>query len=173
MGSLQGLIEKAQGNLEKSKLLLTNSLDAFMSDGHNRIETLRIMTYLGELERDQGNLEIAKVWFSKTLHHAEKLKQKAAIAWSLGNLGEIEYFSKNYEQAKIFLKRGLDSAQEISRYHTVADCAFELGKIEELKGNQKNALNYFLLARDQYLRLGIEQKIKDAQDAITDLEARQ
>jgi len=173
LNSLMGLIEKAQGNLEKSKLLLANSLEAFISDGRNGIETLRIMTYLGELERDQGNFEIAKEWFTKTLQDAEKLNQKAAIAWSFGNLGEIEYFTKNYEQAKIFLKRGLDSAQEISRYHTIADCAFELGKIEALAGNQKDALDYFYLARDKYLRLGIEQKIKDTQAAITDLEAQQ
>jgi tetratricopeptide (TPR) repeat protein len=160
--SLSGLIERSKGHLDTAKVQLTHALDTFRKEQPDRVEVLRILTYLGEIELDQGHFDAARDWFQETLEKAEDLGRDSAISWSLGNLGEIEYLQGDFAAAVPLLERGLEVSTKISRYHTIANCALRLAEIMEQRSDLGKASNYYHLAADKYTRLGIEPRTAEA-----------
>ncbi|HZN72007.1 MAG TPA: NB-ARC domain-containing protein [Micromonosporaceae bacterium] len=173
LASLGGLIERGRGNREAAKALLTDSLEAYREDGRVSVEMLRVLTYLGELELAKGDLAAAKHWFSETLTSAQEARQQAAVAWSFENLAEVEFAAGNYAGARKLFERGLAAGTEIARYHTIANCAFRLGNIMEMNNDGDRGADYYRLALDKYLRLGITSQLELVRDAIARVESSQ
>lgn len=158
MDTLDALLVKGAGDIERARSLLLGSLDVYLAFEDNRIETLRLLTLLGELELHQGNHAGAAQWFSETLTRATRSDQRPAAAWSLANLGEVEFQRGNLAEARSLSVQGLELASGISRYHTTADCALRIAQIDEADGAPESALTHCRLALDRYSRLGIENR---------------
>lgn len=155
LNSLKAMILKSDGKIVESKKLLEEVLNIFIENDQTVLESLRVMTYLGELAKDEGDLILAKQWFSKTLEYAKKKGETSAYAWSLGNLGEVMILIGELDEARDLLNAGLQRAIEMSRHHTIAQCTYWLGVLEEKIGHYKKAYQFYTKARESYQRIGI------------------
>jgi SAM-dependent methyltransferase/Tfp pilus assembly protein PilF len=163
--SLKAMIKvKDDINSQPASTLLEDAYKELKKDDKNILETIRIMTYLGEIARDRGDLINAKGWYKETLEYANKKNQEGAIAWSLGNLAEIAVRSNQLVPARRLLEEGLQKAKEIERNHTIAHCTYWRGVLEQKDKNYKIANNYFSNALDMYQRLGIVNMFEKAEE---------
>jgi tetratricopeptide (TPR) repeat protein len=169
--ALHGLLEKEKGNLTEAKSLLMEALQEFDSDSSQRMETLRVLTYLGELERDQGESEHARRWFKETLRRAKITNHTPGIAWSLGNLGDLEFHAGNFDVAEVLLKQGLELAAGIDRYHTIANCSLLLAYLAEKADDTDTSQKYCRLALDKFSRLGIARMVTESRTLLSRLES--
>jgi tetratricopeptide (TPR) repeat protein len=135
------------------------------------LERLRILTYLGELNREEGQLDEAKAWFTKALTLAKTIDYKAAICGSYQNLSTIELLNDNLDLAIELLGKGLSIANEIKRSHTIADCNFLLGETFLKKNDRQKALAHFDTAASYYCELGIEDRARSAAEQVSLLRA--
>ena len=159
---LRAMLANASGDTPTARRLLTVALQKLQTVQTAPLEKLRVMTYLGEIDRREGKLDEARSRFTQTLDESRRTGIESGEAWSLGNIGEIDVLCGRLDDAREHLVAGLTLAQRLQRYHTIIECTYWLGELERRAKHYSRAKALLAKAEDGYRRLGIGARAEAA-----------
>ncbi len=109
---LQGLVAHCRNDYQRARNIYTKSKEQYELLGEKNIKSITIQC-LGELERDDGNLQQAQSHVEEALKIAREVESKSVIGFRLALLGQIEFLQGNFEGAKRNFNESLSTVKEI------------------------------------------------------------
>uniref|UniRef100_A0ACD5GQG6 Tetratricopeptide repeat protein n=1 Tax=Desertifilum tharense IPPAS B-1220 TaxID=1781255 RepID=A0ACD5GQG6_9CYAN len=127
----------------------------------NEYQNIYCRIVIGEIERDLGNLEVAKKDFEDCLSRAREQNNTETIMKLLSMIGNIYMLKSDFCEAQYFYQESLKLANYLKDYLNISICYGELGNLEVYWGNLDKGENLYRKA------LKLLKKEENLQDFIS------
>jgi len=121
---------------------------------------------LGDVAREQNNLEEAKIHYLKVKEIREIMKDDARLASVLCDLGEIAIKLDEVDSAKTYFRECLDIATRIGRLDVHARCLRGFAQVENRLGHMDRAIASAKEAAEEFQRLGAKRELDSTNKLI-------
>lgn len=161
-------------------LVESNQGDLFVDMGHWK-------NSFGHMQESRHYYTLAQQLYSKVLANSQNSQwanRDALIAFSAANLGHVEIWlaEKPIEEIRRRFDEALKIARFLGRTHTVAWCYRGYGLLEQRsaktntpvrrqKSKLKEAQNWLKQALDNFERLGRQERVKETEESLSEVEA--
>jgi tetratricopeptide (TPR) repeat protein len=159
---LLGMIALRRRALDQAETLLTEALEHYQRiGGVNGLPNL--MSSLGELAEQQGQLSEAATWYQRAIDQAEQQNDLPNRAANTIYLGMVKQAAGEATQARSLYDHGLRLAQECGRADLIARALLSSSELEYATEYQGNLTNNVRQALDLYRRLGMKREQAQAE----------
>ena len=103
------------------------------------------------------------------LHALEATKDRGSSISTGGrqiNLGNVALAQYHLDEAYFYFAEGLRSSQDYQRQDNIAEANFGLARVHALRGNKSEAIALGQAAREQFVRMGMEQEVTNVDDFL-------
>ena len=150
-----GLLENIQGNYSQARLFLEQSLEIWREIGPEwKLESSRILTFLGDVALNQGEEERARSLYEETAAILREHGDKNFLAYSARRLGQLACRRGDYEKAIAFCKESLILNQKVGDRRGVLACIAGFAAIAVARGKFEHAARLMAAVENQLASIG-------------------
>ena len=169
-----GIVFKVQGNYQKAMDFYQESLKIWkqlfldanddMAKGFANKGIASSLLNIGEINRTQGNYDIAINYYLQSLKLYEQLKDspakilvrlgKLGISKCWNNIGIIYYYQRNYEKAMDYFIRSLKIKEILGEKRLIARQMMNIGVILKNLEEIEKAKDYYMASLSAYKKIG-------------------
>lgn len=121
---------------------------------------VRSLNGLGEVAIHRSNLDEAMSYINQAHGLAITSGNQREKIYALNNLGFANTQKGSYDEAKNLIEQGLLVAEKIGFRQGVGDCLFSMGRLYLAMEQREDAKTQYCAAREIFMELNLEHKIK-------------
>ena len=150
-----GLHENIQGNYSQARSFLEQSLEIWREMGPEwKLESSRILTFLGDVALNLGEEEHARSLYEITAAILREHGDKNFLAYSVRRLGQLACRRGDYEKAMAFCKESLVLNQKVGDPRGVLACIAGFAAIAVARGKFEYAARLMATVENQLASIG-------------------
>jgi len=108
-----GLIESMEGRYVEARSFFEQSLELFREPGFHNREYVLSLTFLGDVDFNQNDLESALLHYGQSISALRELKDRNFLAYVVRRMGQLKWYQGEYEKAALFCRESLTLNQEL------------------------------------------------------------
>ena len=121
--------------------------------------------------KDKGELDEALKRYENALQIDEQLGDLSGKAIRLNNIASIHYAQRDYLEALTYFQESLSILERLKEAPNIALCFWWIGAIYGKLNDTAKALKNFESALEIYEQLGLENRIQQVREVISDLKS--
>jgi predicted ATPase/DNA-binding SARP family transcriptional activator len=150
-----GLLENIQGNYSQARSLLEQSLEIWHKIGPEwKLESSRILTFLGDVALNLGEEDHARSFYEETAAILREHGDKNFLAYSVRRLGQLACRQGDYEKAIALSKESLSLNQKVGDRRGVMACIASFAAIAVARGRFEHAARLMASVEHQLASIG-------------------
>ena len=152
-----GVLAWSQGDYVGANALLDEAYSGFARDS-DRPGMARILSRMGLVATDQGDLDLAEHRFRESLLVAEEMKDARERLTQLANLGMVSFLRTQFDRATDYYEKALQLAPRVGDQQITAIQVVNLAEAREFQGDIERATGLYEQALERFRALGDKQR---------------
>jgi len=157
-------IAVAQGDLAQARKVIDEATRVVGDTGYEAVAQ-GLLTTQGRIELQSGNFEAAHTLLLRALEATQRRGSGVSVGSRQIDLGHVALVQNQLGEAASYFESALESSRQFLRQDNMAKAEFGLARVHALRGNTSRAMKLTLSAREQFVRMGMEHEVSEA-DAL-------
>jgi tetratricopeptide (TPR) repeat protein len=165
-----GTIYKEQGNYSEALKWFEKALQIAEQLGDLSVKAT-FLNNIGLIHYTHGNYQKALKRYEEALQIDKQLEDLSGKAIRLNNIASIHYAQGDYLEALTYFQENLSIREQLKETPNIALCLWWIGAIYGKLNDTSKALKNFERALEIYEQLGLENRIQQVREVISDLKS--